>query len=58
MLLYRFYYTPNAKSSGMSGLMLMFFKPTIVKRSKAQGYGLHSQEECKKKNENNIFYIF
>jgi hypothetical protein len=45
LALNRYVFLPNSKKSGMPWLFLVIAGPIVKKRSKAQGYGLHSQEE-------------
>ena len=45
LALNRYVFLPNSKISGMPWLFLVIAGPIVKKRSKAQGYGLHSQEE-------------
>jgi hypothetical protein len=45
MALQRFVFGPDPKLSGMPYLILLYLGRIVTKRSKAQGYGLHSQEE-------------
>ena len=45
MALQRFVFGPDSKLTGMPYLILLYLGRVVTKRSKAQGYGLHSQEE-------------
>lgn len=45
MVLYRLVYEPNPELTGFPEAFYTMASETIKKRSKAQGYGLHSKEE-------------
>ena len=45
MALQRFVFGPDPKLTGMPYLILLYLGRVVTKRSKAQGYGLHSKEE-------------
>ena len=45
MALQRLVYAPDPKLTGIPYLVLLYFGRLVRNRSKAQGYGLHSQEE-------------
>ena len=45
MALQRLVFAPDSKLSGIPWPALVYFGRLIKNRSKAQGYGLHSQEE-------------
>lgn len=47
MALNRFVIERNPAQSGVPMLGLMYVGWVLKRRSKAQGYGLHSKEECK-----------
>ena len=45
MALQRFVFNPDTAQSGIPKLFLFYAGRKVGKNSKAQGYGLHSQEE-------------
>ena len=49
MVLNRYVYEQDTKTTGIPAIVYIYFKWATTKRTKAQGYGLHSFEECKKK---------
>ena len=53
MAMIRYVYEPDFETTGLPKLFLTIFKSFILKRGKAQGYGLHSLDESKRAK----FYI-
>lgn len=42
----RFVYDPNLRYAGIPKLMAMYIRRALKSRGKAQGYALHSKDEC------------
>lgn len=46
VVLNRFVYEQDPQSAGIPSIAYYYFKSAVSKKTKAQGYGLHSFEEC------------